>query len=200
LCLTYFTDSRTGAIREYFDDRWQPLAEAGRIVEPGHQFEWAWLLLKWGDLPQIDESQRIASRRAANSLVDIGERWGIDPTRGVAINEIWDDMARKDPAAKLWPQTERIKAWCATLARSPTAVEVERASLKLVAAAEGLLRYLETRIPGLWHEVWSANGEFPAGPSKASSFYHIVCAIEELTQTIRGGSASVLYLTSDNPI
>jgi mannose/cellobiose epimerase-like protein (N-acyl-D-glucosamine 2-epimerase family) len=129
LCLTYFTDSRTGAIREYFDDRWQPLAEAGRIVEPGHQFEWAWLLLKWGDLPQIDESQRIASRRAANSLVDIGERWGIDPTRGVAINEIWDDMARKDPAAKLWPQTERIKAWCATLARSPTAVEVERAAI-----------------------------------------------------------------------
>jgi mannose-6-phosphate isomerase len=192
LCLTYFVDSRTGAIREFFDACWQPLREAGRIVEPGHQFEWAWLLMRWASLPHIDAAQRTRIDAAAARLLDIAERWGVDPTRGVAVNEIWDDMTAKDSAAKLWPQTERLKAWCATLARSRTPSDVARASLKVVAAAEGLLEYLETKIPGLWHEVWSADREFLPGPSKASSLYHIVCAIDELTQTIQTCNRSVL--------
>jgi len=37
--------SAAGALREYFDESWQPAqGAAGEIVEPGHHFEWVWLL------------------------------------------------------------------------------------------------------------------------------------------------------------
>ncbi len=197
LCLNHFMDRDTGAIREYFDFDWQPAAgEAGRIVEPGHQFEWAWLLLQWASSPHSSEVERSACRGAAERLVSIGERFGVDPVREVAINEIWDDMAVKDPAAKLWPQTERLKAWCAMLQSAADAAAAEFADGKIVAAARGLSKYLLEEPAGLWHEVLSADGTFASGPSKASSFYHVVCAIDVLRQAVAACHPSVLYSPS----
>ncbi len=45
LAIEKFLDSRSGTIREVFDNSWNvhPAARSGR-VEPGHLFEWAWLL------------------------------------------------------------------------------------------------------------------------------------------------------------
>jgi mannose/cellobiose epimerase-like protein (N-acyl-D-glucosamine 2-epimerase family) len=184
LGLTRFSDGATGAIREFFDHAWRPLAgDEGRIVEPGHQFEWAWLLMRWAGSAHSTNSERAQCRIAARRLIDIGERWGVDGYRGVAINEIWDDMTPKDPAAKLWPQTERVKAWCAMLDVARTGAEREDACYKIVISARGLARYMRTEPPGLWHEVCAANGEFPPGPCKASSFYHVVCAIDALRKT-----------------
>ncbi len=194
LCLNHFMERDTGAIREYFDFDWRPAAgEAGRIVEPGHQFEWAWLLLLWASSSHSTSAERSACRDAAEKLVAIGERWGVDPVREVAINEIWDDMTVKDPAAKLWPQTERLKAWCAMLQYASGAAAAEFAARKIIAAAHGLSKYLLREPVGLWHEVLSADGTFASGPSKASSFYHIVCAIDVLRQTVAACHPDVLY-------
>jgi mannose-6-phosphate isomerase len=189
LCLTQFRDASTGAIREYFGYGWQPAAgDDGRILEPGHQFEWAWLLLQWADTPQCTEAERAACRRAAEQLIELGERWGVDAVRGIAINELWDDMTVKDAAAKLWPQAERLKAWCALLERSQTRAEAERASGRIAAAAQGMMSYLRTDAPGLWHETCAADGSFAAGPSRASSFYHIVGALEGLRRSVSSRS------------
>jgi mannose-6-phosphate isomerase len=194
LFLTRFRDPRTGATREYFDFQWRPMpGDDGRILEPGHQFEWAWLLLQWSDSPHSTAAERTACTVAAHRLIDIGERWGVDPARGVAINEIWDDMTTKDAGAKLWPQTERVKAWCAMLDRATTEAEANRARHKIVMAARGLSKYLRTDVPGLWHESYSADGTFPLGPSKASSFYHVACAIDVLRKTSSRRHTSVMY-------
>jgi mannose-6-phosphate isomerase len=184
LCLTHFRDQSSGAIREYFDDQWHPApGEDGRIVEPGHQFEWAWLLMRWAESAYSTVADRLTCRLAARRLIEIGEKWGVDSGRGVAINEIWDDMTTKDAAAKLWPQTERVKAWCAMLDVAETEAEAEHACHKIVIAAEGLAKYLRSEAPGLWHETYSADGKFPPGPCKASSLYHVVCAIDVLQKT-----------------
>ena len=51
LPLDQFFDAGKGVLREVFDARWSPVAgEAGDSVEPGHQFEWAWLLERWSRL------------------------------------------------------------------------------------------------------------------------------------------------------
>ncbi len=51
LCLSRFLHSETGALLELFDGDWNPLSEGDQAaVEPGHQFEWAWLLARWGRL------------------------------------------------------------------------------------------------------------------------------------------------------
>lgn len=181
LCLSYFVDHSTGVIREYFDSGWAPMpGDAGRIVEPGHQFEWAWLLTRWAALPYDTSVLRERCSTVAGRLRDIGERWGVDPVRGVAINEIWDDMTPKDTAAKLWPQTERLKAWCAALDGAESAADESAACSRVIAAAEGLAKYLRSDAPGLWHEVCLPDGGFAAGASKASSLYHIACAIDVL--------------------
>ncbi len=194
LCLTQFSDAASGAIREYFNFEWAPAdGDAGRVVEPGHQFEWAWLLMRWAKCPHCTEAERSESVKAAERLVRIAEAWGVDSKRGVAINEIWDDMTHKDTQAKLWPQTERLKARCAMLDRADTPARIDDACDGIVTAAQGLLQYLRTDVPGLWYEVCDGHGAFAAGPSKASSFYHVVCAIDELCKTSSGPSMSVLY-------
>src|SRR5579872_3303484 len=41
----HIINTKTGALRELFDGKWSPVAEGGKIlVEPGHHYEWAWLL------------------------------------------------------------------------------------------------------------------------------------------------------------
>ena len=185
LCLTRFRDEGHGGIRENFDSGWQPSpGDEGRVLEPGHQFEWAWLLLRWSGSSHCNPEVRLACTSAAHNLIDVAEHWGIDAARGIAINEIWDDLTTKDAAAKLWPQTERIKAWCAVLDGAETALDAERACRKIIAAAEGFTRYLRTDVPGLWHEVCAADGTYAFGPSKASSLYHVVGAIEVLRHSV----------------
>jgi mannose-6-phosphate isomerase len=194
LCCTRFMDPESGAIREYFDAEWCPMAgEACAIIEPGHQFEWAWLLLKWTALPYSEGTLREGYRAAALRLVQLAERFGVDETRGVAINELWDDMTPKDAAAKLWPQTERLKAWCALLDHARTPAEAATAAAQIRAAAAGLTAYFLEDPQGLWHEVQRPDGTFVAEPCKASSFYHIVCAIETLRQTSSSSDSNVLY-------
>ena len=55
LAVTRFLDPATGALREYYDDAWRvhPAPGAGR-VEPGHLFEWAWLLRRYEAAPLWD--------------------------------------------------------------------------------------------------------------------------------------------------
>ena len=169
LALSRFIDAGTGVLREHFDEHWRPSAgTAGRIVEPGHQFEWAWLLLCWGG------TAAAAASAAAARLVQIGEAHGIRD--GVAINALLDDFSVHDGEARLWPQTERLKA----AVRMAAATRDPSFDSMAAQAAHGLRRYLATEVPGLWHDRLTVSGRFLQQPAPASSFYHIVCAIGEL--------------------
>jgi len=188
LCLKHFIDPESGALREYFDAAWRPIAgDAGHLVEPGHQFEWAWLLMQWAGSEHCPVAQRPVCHAAAAKLVDLAERWGVDAGRGVAFNELWDDMRAKDLDAKVWPQTERVKAWCALLEHARTATAEDRARRQLAAAIRGLTKYFMAEPSGIWHEVMRADGTLTAEACKASSFYHIVSAIQTVDRTLRAG-------------
>jgi len=174
LALTKFIDPVSGALREFFDAGWNPAPGIeGRIVEPGHQFEWAWLLLRWGG------ARNARARAAALKLIDIGERHGV--RNGLATNSLLDDFSPHDAGARLWPQTERLKA--AAIAARITG-EAKYFSMT-VAAADGLMRYLDTPIPGLWHDRIDAEGRVADEPAPASSFYHLVAAVAEISALAR---------------
>ena len=174
LALTKFIDPVSGALREFFDAGWNPAPGIdGRIVEPGHQFEWAWLLLRWGG------ARNARARAAALKLIDIGERHGV--RNGLATNSLLDDFSPHDAGARLWPQTERLKA--AAIAARITG-EARYFSMT-VAAADGLMRYLDTPIPGLWHDRIDAEGRVADEPAPASSFYHLVAAVAEISALAR---------------
>lgn len=180
LCLARLIDADTGAVREYFDAEWRPLGDArGRVVEPGHQFEWGWLMARWGTL-----RQRPDALEAAKRLIEVGEEAGVDGERNLALNELNDGFEPVDRDAKVWPQTERLKAWCvmAELARGDARAH---AIDRIDAATDGLMRYFRVSPAGLWGETIDAKGRLSAGPARASSLYHIVFAIETLCATER---------------
>jgi len=164
LALRRFIDPASGALREFFDADWRALAGEGGLVEPGHQFEWAWLLDRWGRARA--EGPALA---AARRLFAAGLR-GVDPVRNVAVNALWDDFSMRDATARLWPQTERLKA----------AVALGDESQALSAAA-GLAQYLDTPARGAWRDKLLPDGRFVEEPAPATSLYHLTAAILQLS-------------------
>jgi mannose-6-phosphate isomerase len=178
LALTRFIDPGTGALREFFDANWNPAPDLpGRIIEPGHQFEWAWLLLRWGGPKHGHADAR--TRAAALKLIDVGEKHGV--RNGLAINSLLDDFSAHDAGARLWPQTERLKAACIAARLTGEARYFSMA----VSAADGLLRYLSCPVSGLWYDRIDAGGKLVDEPAPASSFYHLAAAIAEISALAR---------------
>jgi mannose/cellobiose epimerase-like protein (N-acyl-D-glucosamine 2-epimerase family) len=178
LALQRFRDPATGFIREFFAGDWSPQAGAeSDVVEPGHQYEWAWLLLRWS---RRSDDPRVF--RVALELIDRAEDRGVDPARGVAINALFGDGKPRDARARLWPQTERIKATC--LAGRLTGQS--RYANAAIAATHSLMKYLDTPTPGLWRDTMDERGAFVEQLAPASSFYHIVSAALQLQRTGEG--------------
>jgi len=175
LCLSRFI-APNGAVREYFDRDWNPLRSDGfDIIEPGHQFEWGWLLLRWGRLRNRDDAIASAWR-----LLEIGEDAGVCTTRDLAINELHSDLTIRDGLARLWAQTERIKAHSLAMAVAEGAAARNVAAARAARAAAGLRRYFEHPLRGAWWEHLGLDGAPVIEPSRTTSLYHIVCAIDEM--------------------
>lgn len=176
LTFTKLIDPASSQIREFYTDDWHPApGEAGLIVEPGHQFEWAWLLLRW-----YSSTGEARVAKLALTLIDEAESHGVDPARDVAVNSIWLDGKVRDGQARLWPQTERLKAGCAAWewTRAPRYLDIAQRS------AAAIEQYLRTGTAGLWRDQMSERGDFIEEPAPASSFYHLVAAIAELNATL----------------
>jgi mannose/cellobiose epimerase-like protein (N-acyl-D-glucosamine 2-epimerase family) len=174
LALTKFIDTQSGALREFFDGEWNPAAGVqGRIVEPGHQFEWAWLLLRWAG------PKNARARAAALKLIEIGETHGV--RNGLACNSLLDDYSPHDASCRLWPQTERLKAGALAARLTGEA----RFYTMTISAADNLKRYLDCRISGLWYDRIDTAGEIVDEPAPASTFYHLVAAVAELSALAR---------------
>ena len=168
----------SGAIGEEFDARWHaPTGAAGQRIEPGHQFEWAWLLLQGGQPPDS------ARYRTAMRLLALGETYGV--AAGFAFNTLSEELVPVDRNARLWPQTERLKANALAAALTGERPYWDQAA----AAAEALLTYLATEPPGLWHDLRLADGGFADSWVPASSLYHIACSIDVLDRVIRSADA-----------
>jgi mannose/cellobiose epimerase-like protein (N-acyl-D-glucosamine 2-epimerase family) len=173
LALSHLIDPATGMLHESFDSSWKPTQDApGRLVEPGHQFEWAWLLMRWGQ-------RRADVREVALRLIDVAETHGVHG--GVAINAIVNDTSIHDGSARLWPQTERLRA-AALAARLYGDTRYWKMTEE---AAAGLLRYFATDVPGLWFDRLTPSGEFMRETVTAGNLYHIVGAIYEVAALVR---------------
>lgn len=179
LAMSRFIDPERGLLREYFDGDWSPAAgEAGRKIDPGHLFEWCWLLTTWGRRTARDDALAAAAR-----LYAAGTRHGICPDRGVVMLEIGDDLLPRDSLARLWSQTEWLKASLVMMEEARKAGDAARereAAASAIAAARVIESYLDVRPRGLWRDRLAADGRFIEEPAPASSLYHLVGAIADL--------------------
>ena len=168
-----FFDGRV--LHEFFRDDWRPaLGEAGRRTEPGHHFEWTWILAQHQRLTGQDW------REAMRALTHFAEAWGVCAQSGAVRNVVRDDGVVIDPSSRTWPNTERIKARLALfeLCGDDPSAPVTQATRLL------LDRYFakdqQGRHTGAWHDALSADGELAPGPTPASTFYHIFLALSEI--------------------
>lgn len=179
LAIDRMLHSHTYAITELFDRDWRPLLdEHGRLVEPGHLFEWGWLLLRWAIAHRDTNVERHALR-----LIDTAEH-GVHTQRQVAMNglALFDGtLIVRDARARLWPQTERIKALTLAARITGDPRHIAGATRALVT----LRQYLDVPIAGLWRDMMNTDGTFVVEPAPASSFYHLVGATLECLRYVR---------------
>ena len=168
-----------GALFEHFDAQWRPAdGAAGRRVEPGHQFEWIWLLHQAEAALDIDcDAEISALARAAAG--------GVNPVTGFVYNAIDVDGGLIDGASRSWTQTERLKAGVALMERGDAAAtEAGEAAFEgsALALLDGHLARREGLAKGLWIELFDAAGTPQSKTAPASIVYHLMLAIAEATR------------------
>ncbi|MDP2314137.1 MAG: AGE family epimerase/isomerase [Pseudomonadota bacterium] len=171
LFTTHFFDPRTGTLGESFtEDLARAPGEDGRLTEPGHQFEWAWILASY---------QRLLGEPVgdvARSLVAFGELHGVDRATGATYNCVRDDGTALDRGSRTWPNTERIKAHIALFELHGTDPCVPLAqSTRLL-----LERYLAHRPAGTWLDHFDGDGQPIAVTIPTATLYHLFVAFAEL--------------------
>lgn len=168
---THFFDKASGALGEYFDDNWKrATGDHGRITEPGHQMEWAWILNACRKTFGSDTGELIRKCAA------FAETHGIDPKSHAVYNAVRDDGRPIDRGSRTWPNTERLKAAVALYELDgvdPTAVFDQTNSLLLD-------RYLGSSIPGGWLDAFDSDGKSIADNIPSSTFYHVFLAFAEV--------------------
>ncbi len=163
-------DPATGTLGEFFTDEWAPApGEVGSHVEPGHHYEWVWLL---------DQYERLTSTDATASvgrLYDFARRHGTDSVSAL----VWD-VAGRDGAARLrttrlWPQTEALKAHIVMARRNSGGADLIAPVVRNIGT-----RFLTGYPEGTWIDQLDAAGKAASKGVPTSSFYHLFMAFAEL--------------------
>lgn len=165
-----FFDIESGTLAEFFEeDLSRTAGDKGRWIEPGHQFEWAWILVNHRRLTGDDTAD------LARAAVAFGEKYGVDPVSHATYNGVRDDGAPLDRASRTWPNTERMKAAVAMY-------ELDGVDPVPVLAQSGNLllnRYLAVEPRGAWIDVFDENGQPRLDNIPTSTLYHVFLAFAE---------------------
>lgn len=176
-----FFDHETGTLGEFFDAGWRRAeSTAGQIVEPGHHYEWTWLLHHYAAAAGDD------CEREAEALYRFAEQHGIDREPGGTEGLVYDSLLRRgvdlDDNKRLWSQTEAIKAQTARLEFTADTAAGER----LEALLERLFDCHLMADSGLWREHLQRDGTPIRDTVPATSLYHLVFALTEVLR-VRDG-------------
>ena len=166
LALNRFIDGGNGGLREFFAHDWTPYeGEKGRIMEPGHQFEWFSLVM--GEPALFAGSALEAALRRAFAFA---QRHGVAAgTLGVGA-ALAADGTLQDATQRIWAQTEFGRA---------LAVEGSARSLDTLAlwTERFRSRFLHD---GGWHEVLGPGGEVLRADMPSTTPYHLLGAYQAL--------------------
>jgi mannose/cellobiose epimerase-like protein (N-acyl-D-glucosamine 2-epimerase family) len=173
---TRFFDPASRTLAEYFTDDWRRApGEDGRLVEPGHMMEWAWIL---------NEARRLIGAKTAETIrscMEFAETYGIDARDGVTVNAVRDDGVVLNAGSRTWPNCERIKGAVALF-------ELDGVDpAPAIDAAAGLLlsRYLSLSPAGLWMDEFDGDRRGVAQTVPASTLYHVFLAFAEALRICR---------------
>lgn len=103
----YIYDARRDALVEFFNDEFtRPHDEKGRYLEPGHYYEWVWLLKKY----EVMKGAHPSHDSTALKLLNFANRFGWDSLYGGIFDAISDEGRVMTDTKRIWPFCEALKA------------------------------------------------------------------------------------------
>lgn len=164
----------TGTLCEYLTAELQPTpGTAGRIVEPGHHFEWVWLLHRFQHL----SGHKIEPYTSA--LYEFADVHGWDD-EGFIVDELNTSGSVMTASRRIWPHSEGLKAYIVEgEAKRPGCDERGAQCLSRLRSA-----FLGRPICPAWVDRLNAEGAPIAEFIPTSTLYHIFCAVTEAVRAV----------------
>lgn len=162
-----------GVLLEYFAKDWSahPDPAKASAVEPGHHFEWVWLLREYqaitgAEVGSVAASLYTGARR--HGVVSVGYSQLI-------YDELDDDLVPVKRSHRLWPHTEAIKAAAARHAAGDPDAQPFAAQM----ARSLTTHFLDRPFAGGWTDQLSPGLAPLVDYVPASSLYHLFFAAAE---------------------
>jgi len=168
----YLFDRTTGTLGEFFTPDWSPApGNAGDHVEPGHHYEWVWLL------DQYERQTGAVATAELDRLYRFACDFGTDPHTALVWDVVGRDGSARQRSTRLWPQTEALKAHAVMARRGGDGA----ALVPLVVRNLGT-RFLAGCPDGTWIDQLDAAGTPASDKLPTSSFYHLFMSYTELAK------------------
>ncbi|HEX2592959.1 MAG TPA: AGE family epimerase/isomerase [Rhizomicrobium sp.] len=149
-------------VRERYTDDWSATEQGSdSVIEPGHQFEWAWLLSKFQKHTGRDLSVEIAA------LVDFATRYGMDATTGAVFDSVSAKGTVTKSSTRVWVQTEAVRM----LTEAGNHTLAARVAGRLVAL------HLPDVLRGGWFDRLTPDNGIADDFMPASTLYHLAGAV-----------------------
>jgi mannose-6-phosphate isomerase len=158
-----------GALGEYYTTGLAPLEGIrGQLVEPGHHYEWVWLLRRF------EEATRHDVDRYVDALYSHADRHGFDE-EGLIVDEVLAEGRHHRRSRRIWPITEGIKANLLEATRGRPHCATKAAVLASLLRD----RFLLADPAGGWVDRLDAKGRCASEFMPASTLYHLAGALDE---------------------
>ncbi|WP_044563799.1 AGE family epimerase/isomerase [Azospirillum sp. B4] len=175
-----FYSVETQTLGEFFTQDWRPDPATGHIVEPGHHFEWAWLLDRY-----VNQGGDVTVLPLADALFGKAVAHGFLPDGGI-MDQMDPQGAPVLRSRRIWPVAEAIKAALSqarrhqgTSAGDTAWVLAQRLTAHLQAA------FLDGQT-GHWVETQDETGRPSMRDLPGSTPYHLFLAASEAARAEKG--------------
>jgi len=158
-----------GLLLEYFEPGWEIAQRA--VWEPGHHFEWVWLLGEYMALTRDDMGDEMTA------LYNSATKHGLS-AEGLIVDELSPEPLPLKRSRRVWPHTEAIKA--AATRHGLGDLDAHRFAESMAAGL--MAHFLDRPFPGGWVDHLDANGAPLVDYVPASSLYHLTLAASVAAQ------------------
>ncbi len=166
-------------VLEHFDVRGEPLADKGRLIQPGHLYEWYWLLNEYADSAGL-----VLYSTSSTPLIAWADKYGVDDLHGGIYFQVDVDGQTVSDRKRIWPVTECIKAY-ATLARHTG----DPAAYTQLSHWIAFITSTYFTGAGGWHEFVRRDLTPDSDYMPSSTPYHVAMAALEVERLLGGPGA-----------
>lgn len=173
-----------GLLPERFTDAWKYSERSGKNrIEPGHLFEWCWLLGESRRLLNLKDAEKEQLQEIGEKFMSFGRKYGISDVKGgLVVNAVLETGRIADGNFRLWPQTEYIRL----LVSDHHFLRPDEAVSSFMNSSHIFIKnFIPERLKGGWIDRLSAQGNGASSLMPATSFYHILSAVMAI-QTAKG--------------